>query len=97
MDATDTVLGFLVPPGAGTGGVPLQSLFGFEKVFVPAGKTVQVWLGASARDFTFVTGDVPPARVTLPGEWTATFGGPLPSSMQVSTSVGHAVHVFEAQ
>ena len=37
MDADDVVLGFLVPPGAGTSGVPLQTLFGFERVHVKAG------------------------------------------------------------
>ena len=45
-DADDVVLGFLVPPGAGANGVPLQELFGFERVFVPAGQTVTVYLGA---------------------------------------------------
>ena len=27
VDSDDVVLGFMVPPGAGTGGVPLQALF----------------------------------------------------------------------
>ena len=36
VDADDVVLGFLVPPGAGVNGVPLQTLFGFERVHVPA-------------------------------------------------------------
>ena len=30
VDSDDVVLGFLVPPGAGTNGTPLQQLFGFE-------------------------------------------------------------------
>ncbi len=51
-DADDVVLGFLVPPGAGQGGVPLQELFGFERVFVPAGQTVTVYLGAQGVSFT---------------------------------------------
>ena len=30
VDSDDVVLGFVVPPGAGQNGVPLQQLFGFE-------------------------------------------------------------------
>lgn len=44
MDADDVVLGFMVPPGAGVDGVPLQTLFGFERVHVPAGQSVSVYL-----------------------------------------------------
>ena len=46
VDADDVVLGFLKPPGAGVGGTPLQTLFGFERVHVkvrvhdPGGVTV---------------------------------------------------------
>jgi beta-D-xylosidase 4 len=54
LDADYVVLGFLVPPGAGTNGIPLQELFAFERVFVPAGQTVTVNLIPSARDFTLV-------------------------------------------
>jgi hypothetical protein len=32
------VLGMLLPPGAGQGGVPLQTLFGFERVHVKKGE-----------------------------------------------------------
>lgn len=39
---------------AGTGGVPLQTLFGFARAYVPAGQTVNVWLGLTARDLTRV-------------------------------------------
>merc|ERR1711907_709615 len=39
VDADDVVLGFLTPPGAGTQGIPLKSLFGFERVHVKAGQT----------------------------------------------------------
>jgi hypothetical protein len=34
VDADDVVLGFIKPPGSGTNGVPIQSLFGFERVHV---------------------------------------------------------------
>jgi beta-D-xylosidase 4 len=54
VDSDDVVLGFLVPPGAGQGGVPLLDLVGFERVFVRAGETVTVWLGVRARDLTAV-------------------------------------------
>ena len=35
MDAEDAVLGMMKPPGAGENGVPLQQLYGFEKVLPP--------------------------------------------------------------
>lgn len=54
VDADDVVLGFLKPPGAGEGGVPLQSLWGFERVHVQAGATVTVSLYPSLTDFTQV-------------------------------------------
>ena len=54
VDADYAALGFLVPPGAGTGGVPLQELFGFQRVHVPAGQTVTVWLGLNTRHLTRV-------------------------------------------
>ena len=57
VDSDYVVLGFIEPPGAGTGGVPLQVLFGFERVRVNKGETVTVWLGISARDLTRVSRD----------------------------------------
>eukprot|EP01043_Picozoa_sp_COSAG02_P059678 COSAG02_NODE_7649_length_2916_cov_1.289315_2_plen_493_part_01 len=39
LDADDVVLGFISPPGAGTNGIPLQSLFGFERIHVRAGQS----------------------------------------------------------
>lgn len=32
VDADEVVLGFLQPPGAGVGGTPLQTLYGFDRV-----------------------------------------------------------------
>jgi hypothetical protein len=72
VDSDDVVLGFLVPPGAGTNGVPLQELFGFERVFVPAGQTVTVYLGAQGVRFT--QADQDGIRRVLPGEYTVRFG-----------------------
>ena len=72
MDADDVVLGFLVPAGAGTGGVPLQELFGFERVHIPAGQTVTVYLGAQGVRFT--QADEAGVRRFLPGDYTVRFG-----------------------
>ncbi len=41
-DAADVVIGYMQPPGAGQNGVPLQYVFGFERVWVPAGKVCGV-------------------------------------------------------
>jgi len=73
-DADDVVLGFIVPPGAGQNGVPLKFLFGFERVFVPRGRTVSVFLYPSLGDFTQV--DVSGKRVPIAGEYTVQFGVP---------------------
>jgi beta-D-xylosidase 4 len=71
VDSDYVVLGFLVPPGAGSGGAPLQSLFGFERVRVAAGQTVSVWLGVGERDLTRVLGG---ARVPVGGQWRLRVG-----------------------
>ena len=72
VDSDDVVVGFLVPPGAGQGGVALQELFGFERVFVPAGQTVTVYLGAQGVRFTQTGADG--VRRFLPGEYGVRFG-----------------------
>jgi hypothetical protein len=72
VDSDDVVLGFLVPPGAGVDGVPLQELFGFERVYVPAGQTVTVYLGAQGVRFT--QAGVDGVRRVLRGEYTVRFG-----------------------
>jgi len=72
VDSDDIVLGFLVPPGAGTNGVPLQELFGFERVFVPSGGTVTVYLGAQGVRFT--QADKDGVRKILRGEYKVRFG-----------------------
>ena len=71
-DSDDVVLGFLVPPGAGADGVPLQELFGFERVHVPAGETVTVYLGAQGVRFTQAGADG--VRRALGGEYRVRFG-----------------------
>merc|ERR1712232_46271 len=72
MDADDVVLGFLVPPGAGQNGVPLKSLFGFERVHVKAGETVTVYLQPSLSDFAQANTDG--MLVARPGEYKVFFG-----------------------
>lgn len=72
VDADDVVLGFMTPPGAGSNGVPLQVLFGFERVHVKAGETKQVLLYPAATDFVQV---MPGGqRVALSGTYHMSFG-----------------------
>eukprot|EP00931_Biecheleriopsis_adriatica_P051458 TRINITY_DN29844_c0_g1_i2.p1 TRINITY_DN29844_c0_g1~~TRINITY_DN29844_c0_g1_i2.p1 ORF type:complete len:805 (+),score=148.68 TRINITY_DN29844_c0_g1_i2:44-2416(+) len=72
IDADDIVLGFLTPPGAGQNGVPLKSLFGFERVHVKAGATVTVFLYPSILDFAQASLDG--NLHVLPGEYKVHFG-----------------------
>lgn len=72
VDAADVVLGFMKPPGAGVDGVPLQTLFGFERVFLKAGETASVYLYPALTDFTQV--NAAGVRGVLAGEYTFMFG-----------------------
>jgi len=72
VDADDVVLGFMVPPNAGQNGIPLKSLFGFERVHVKAGETVSVWLYPTMMDFAQV--NVEGEHNAHPGEYTFHFG-----------------------
>ena len=72
VDADDIVLGFLVPPGAGENGVPLQTLFGFERVHVKAGQTISVNLYPALTDFALTMLDG--TRHAAQGEWAVRFG-----------------------
>jgi beta-D-xylosidase 4 len=83
-DAADVVLGFLVPPGAGQNGLPLKVLFGFERVFVPAGQSVTVFLYPQLKDVLFV--DAKGRREVLRGRYAVHVGIPeLPSQHLVAT------------
>jgi len=73
-DADHVVLGFITPPGAGTNGVPLKYLFGFERVHITRGTTVTVSLYPSFSDFTQV--DKEGRRIAVPGEYSVQFGIP---------------------
>ena len=72
VDADDVILGFLVPPNAGKDGVPLQTLFGFERVHLKAGETKTVYVYPSLQDFTQV--DTEGKRYVHVGEYTVRFG-----------------------
>eukprot|EP00040_Diaphanoeca_grandis_P030520 m.180510 g.180510 ORF g.180510 m.180510 type:complete len:788 (+) comp32023_c1_seq1:116-2479(+) len=72
VDSDDVVLGFVTPPGAGVDGVPLQSLFGFERVHVKAGETVTVYLYPALTDFAVIDHDG--RHQATAGEYTFKFG-----------------------
>ena len=74
IDADDVVLGFIKPPGGGQNGVPLQSLYDFARVHVPAGESVAVSLNATALDFTVV--DEQGHRQVLAGKYSFQWGIP---------------------
>ena len=74
VDADDVVLGFISPPGAGTNGIPLQSLFGFERVHVRAGQSKVVSLYPASTEFA--TTNVQGERQVLQGEYRVSFGVP---------------------
>jgi len=89
-DADDVVLGFLTPPGAGTNGVAKKVLFGFERVFVPAGATVDVILYPEFTDLAHVRPDG--VRVANEGTFKATFG----VEESAHLGMGFAEHTFAA-
>jgi pre-mRNA-splicing factor SYF2/beta-D-xylosidase 4 len=80
--------GFLKPPGAGTAGVPRQTLFGFERVHVPAGQTVTVFLYPTLLDLTHV--DAEGRRQPLAGHVRVQFGIPETAAL----GQGFAEHSF---
>ena len=72
IDSDDVVLGFISPPGAGKNGIPLQTLWGFERVHVKAGETKTVWLYPALTELstTALSGE----RTALPGDYSIWFG-----------------------
>lgn len=90
MDADDVVLGFLTPPGAGQNGVPLQTLFAFERVHVKAGQSVDVFLYPSFDNFAQV--DLQGKRNVHPGEYKVHFG--VQSTLE--HGMGYTEHTFTA-
>ena len=73
--ADDVVLVFLIPPGAGKGGMPLETLIGFERISVAAGAWQVVSFNVSARDLTSVV-VVGPETIRRPiaGAWLVRIG-----------------------
>ena len=67
------VLGFVTPPGAGKGGLPLKTLFGFERVHVKAGETVSVYLYPALTDFAYAAA-ADGARTPSAGRHIVSFG-----------------------
>ena len=90
VDADDVVLGFITPPDAGKDGVAIKTLFGFERVHVPAGKTISVYLYPEYTDFSVVNRRG--VRTAHPGDYTITFG--IPETQQ--QGMGYAAHTFPA-
>jgi xylan 1,4-beta-xylosidase len=70
--ADDVVLGFIKPPGAGVAGVPLQTLYAFERIHLRPGETQTVDLFPSLLDLTVV--DLHGVRRVVSGEYTFMFG-----------------------
>ena len=68
----EAVLAFIVPPDAGTHGIPLQTLFAFDRVHVPAGETVQVSFAPSVKDLAYV--DTDGTHHVLAGAYRFEFG-----------------------
>ncbi len=66
------VLGFISPPDAGKNGQPLSILFGFERVFVPRGKSVTVFLYPQLQHFLSVQPDG--SRKLVGGNYTVQIG-----------------------
>jgi hypothetical protein len=86
IDADDVVLGFVSLPGAGTNGIPLQSLFGFERVHVRAGQSKTVTLYPALTEFA--TTDLEGGRHATAGEYHLSFG--------VAEAAGHGMGYISA-
>jgi hypothetical protein len=90
IDADDVVLGFIAPPGAGTDGRPIKTLFGFERVHVKAGETVSVFLYPALTELAAV--GIDGERHPLPGEYRVSFG----VAETVPFGMGYASNVLVA-
>ena len=89
IDADHVVLGMLTPPKAGVDGVPMQALWGFERIHVAAGETVYVAMSPSMAEFTQV--DASGLRNAHSGEYTFRFG-----IEEMPRDQGFLEHVLEA-
>ena len=91
VDSDDVVLGFMRPPGGGEGGVPLQVLFGFSRVYVKAGRTELVELYPETM-LEFSQVDTRGRRYPLSGEYTVRIG----VEETVALGGGFVEHTFTA-
>lgn len=82
--------GFSPPPGAGTNGVPLKQLFGFERVHLKPGETKSVYLYPDLKEFTQVGPDG--HREALAGSYLVSFG----LSETAELGMGYTTHSFSA-
>jgi len=71
-DADDVVLAFAAAPGAGSDGLPIQELIGFERVHVKAGEKAMVTVQPELSMFSQV--DENGNRYPLSGEYKVWFG-----------------------
>ena len=73
---TVSVLAFAVPPDAGTNGLPLKSLFGFQKVELAPGESKTLQFAVTAHDLSCVneSGE----RTALGGPWRFLLGDSAP-------------------
>jgi hypothetical protein len=72
VDADDAVLAFAAAPGAGSNGLPIQELIGFERVHVKAGEKATVTIQPELSMFSQV--DENGNRYPLSGEYKVWFG-----------------------
>jgi len=72
VDSDHTVLGLMKPPGAGVNGVPLQTLFGFERVHVKAKESATVYIYPELSNFVHV--GLQGEKTPLSGEYHISFG-----------------------
>lgn len=90
VDADDVVLAFASAPGAGTDGLPLQDLVGFERVHVKAGESKTVTIQPELSMFSQVDADG--KRYPLTGDYNIRFG----LQQTVAMGMGYAETTIKA-
>lgn len=72
VEAANVVIGCLIPPGSGEGGIPIKFLFGFERVLLKPGQSQVVTIGAGPEHFKQVGTDG--LKTTVPGTYVVKWG-----------------------
>jgi len=93
VDADEVVLGFVTPPGAGENGVPLKSLFAFDRVHIKAGETISVYLYPTLNDFSLV--NALGERNAVEGDYVFSFGVEGTSHVD-NSGIGFVQHKMKA-